>query len=143
MAWIDVVVVNRDALMKTANFAQCLSEKRPLPDVKLKNQGENENFRRALRDLAFYRLGEGMSMVRWSRWQHSEPSTRGKFEKTSCKSCQTRGLFLSLRPITCSRLDFACQYEDGSSHASFDQLSWGGPPLRPFSTIGSGASIIH
>ena len=42
MAWIDVVVVNRDGWMKTANLAQCLSEERPLPDVKLKNQGQNE-----------------------------------------------------------------------------------------------------
>ena len=79
MAWIDVVVVNRDALMKTANFAQCLSEKRPLPDVKLKNQGENENFRRALRDLAFDRLGEVMlDASARSRWQHSEPTARAE-----------------------------------------------------------------
>jgi hypothetical protein len=110
-------------LMKTANFAQCLSEERPLPDIELKNQGENEDFRRALRNFTFNHLGKVILSVAQSRWQHSNYCTRTKSEQTSRKGGETRCLVLSLRPTSDSRR-LACQDEDGFSHAYFDQLSW-------------------
>ena len=108
-----------------------------------KTKGRTDDFRRALRNLALDHLGEMMLIIGSVRWQHGERRTCPKSEKTSCKRGQARGLFLSLRPTSCSRLDFARQDEDRSSHASFDQLSSRRPPMPPFSTIGAGALTIH
>ena len=127
MAWIDVVVVNRDAFDEDGEFrSMSASEERPLPDVELQNQGRTQDFRRALRDLAFYRLGEVNLDASLGRVGSTASllHARENPSKTSRKGCETRGLVLSLRPTSCSRLDLACQDEDGSSHASFDQLSW-------------------
>jgi len=142
VAWIDIVVVNRDGWMKAANLAQRLPEERPLPNVELERQRQKDEFRRAIRNLALDYLSEMMLIIGSVCWQHGDRRTCPKSEKTSCKRGQARGLFLSLRPTSCCRLDFARQDEDRSGHASFDQLSSRRPPMPP-TTIGASAFTIH
>ena len=68
VAWIDIVVMNRNGWMKAPNLAQCLSEERPLPNVELERQRQKDEFRRAIRNLALDYLNEMMLIIGSVRW---------------------------------------------------------------------------
>ena len=68
VAWIDIVVVNRDGWMKAANLAQGLAEERPLPNVELERQGQKDEFRRAIGNFALDYLNEMMLIIGSVRW---------------------------------------------------------------------------
>ena len=68
VAWIDIVVVNRDGWMKAANLAQGLAEERPLPNVELERQGQKDEFRRAIGNFALDYLNEMMLIIVSVRW---------------------------------------------------------------------------